>query len=40
MSTPKMSREQIADALRRADLDPADWDVAGIAARTLSLIHI
>lgn len=32
--TPKLSTDEIADLLRRADLDPADWDVTGIAART------
>lgn len=36
--TPKLADDQIAEHLRRADLDPADWDVAGIAARTNSWI--
>lgn len=31
---PKLSREEIAEKLRRANLDPAQWDLAGIMART------
>ena len=36
--TPKLTHGQVAEQLRRADLDPADWDMAGIAARTNSWI--
>jgi hypothetical protein len=36
--TPQLSVDQIADVLRRADLDPADWDAVGIATRTNSWI--
>ena len=35
---PKLTDDQIAEQLRRADLDPSDWDVAGIAERTNSWI--
>lgn len=35
MSTPpSLSQEQIAAHLRHANLDPTDWDMAGITART------
>jgi hypothetical protein len=31
--TPKLNNDQITDLLRRAGLDPADWDMAGVAAK-------
>lgn len=34
MPTPKLTQDQIAELLRRAGLDPAAWNLAGIAERT------
>lgn len=31
---PKLTQEQITETLRRAHLDPTQWDLAGIMART------